>query len=215
MEYGIKTETIIQISAYLQDRILVFTIIVWIALPGNLNTQQENKEGLPMQVYEGIQLRRSIRQYDKKPIEKETIEKLLRAAMQAPSAANQQPWEFLVVENDETLQKLSTAHVYATPMKNAALAIIVLAKEEGLRFPQYWQQDLAAATQNILLAAVELGLGAVWMGVAPEEDRMTYIQELFQLPQGVKAFAMLAIGYSSDNKFIDRFDANRIHYEKY
>ena len=168
-----------------------------------------------MHVYEGIQLRRSIRQYDKKPIEKETIEKLLRAAMQAPSAANQQPWEFLVVENQETLQKLSSAHTYATPMKNAALAIIVLAKEEGLLFPQYWQQDLAAATQNILLAAVEFGLGAVWMGVAPEEDRMAYIKELFQLPQGVKAFAMLALGYSSGNTFKDRFDADRIHYEKY
>ncbi len=168
-----------------------------------------------MNVYEGIQLRRSIRQYEKKPIEKENIEKLLRAAMQAPSAANQQPWEFLVVENPETLQKLSNAHTYATPMKNGALGIIVLAKEEGLLVPQYWQQDLAAATQNILLAAVELGLGAVWMGVAPEEDRMAYVKDLLQLPQGVKAFAMVALGYSSDNKFTDRFDTSRIHYEKY
>lgn len=168
-----------------------------------------------MNVYEGIQLRRSIRQYDKRLIEKEKIEKLLRAAMQAPSAANQQPWEFLVVENPDTLENLSKAHTYATPMKNAALGIIVLAREDGLLFPQYWQQDLAAATQNILLAAVELGLGAVWMGIAPEEDRMTYIRELFHLPQGVKAFAMLALGYSSGNAFKDRFDASRIHYEKY
>lgn len=168
-----------------------------------------------MNLYEGIQKRRSIRQYENRPIEKEKIEKLLRAAMQAPSAANQQPWEFLVIEKNETLQKLSNAHLYATPIKDAALCIIVLAREEGLRFPQYWQQDLAAATENILLTAVELGLGTVWMGVAPEEDRMAYIKELFQLPEGVKAFAMLAVGYSSDNKFEDRFDISRIHYEKY
>jgi nitroreductase len=168
-----------------------------------------------MNLYEGIQRRRSIRHYDKRPIEKEEIEKLLRAAMQAPSAANQRPWEFIVVENKETLQKLSNAHLYATPIKNASLGIIVLSREDGLIYPQYWQQDLAAATENILLEAVELGLGAVWKGVAPEEDRMAYIKELFQLPQGVKAFAMLAVGYSSDNKFEDRFDASRIHYEKY
>lgn len=168
-----------------------------------------------MNLYEGIQQRRSVRRYENRPIEKEKIEKLLRAAMQAPSAANQRPWEFLVIENKETLEKLSTAHLYATPIKDAALSIIVLSREEGLQFPQYWQQDLAAATENILLAAVELGLGTVWMGVAPEEDRMSYIKELFQLPDGVKAFAMLAIGYSSDNKFEDRFDASRIHYEKY
>lgn len=168
-----------------------------------------------MNLYEGIQRRRSIRQYDKSPIEKEKKEKLLRAAMQAPSAANQQPWEFIVVENKETLHKLSKAHVYATPMKDAALGIIVLSKVDSLVFPQYWQQDLAAATENILLEAVELGLGAVWMGVAPEEDRMTYITELFKLPQSVRPFAMLAVGYSSGNTFIDRFDASRVHYEKY
>lgn len=168
-----------------------------------------------MELYEGIQKRRSIRRYENRPVEKEKIDRLLRAAMQAPSAANQRPWEFIVVENKETLQKLSKAHVYATPMKEAALGIIVLLREAGLPFPQYCQQDLAAATENILLAAVDLGLGAVWMGVAPEEDRMTYIKELFQLPQGVSAFAMLAIGYSGDNVFTDRFDAARIHYEKY
>lgn len=169
-----------------------------------------------MNLYEGIQKRRAIRKYEKRSIEKEKIEKLLRAAMQAPSAANQQPWEFIVVENKETLEKLSEAHLYAKPVKEAPLAILVLSKrEDDLIFPQYWQQDLAAATENILLAAVELGLGAVWMGVAPEEDRMNYIKELFQLPQGVKAFAMLSVGYSSDNKVVDRFDASRIHYEKY
>lgn len=168
-----------------------------------------------MNVYEVIQKRRSIRNYEKRPVEKEKIEKLLKAGMQAPSAANQQPWEFIVVEDKETLQKLSNAHIYAGPIKNASLGIIVLLNEKYLTFKQYCQQDLAAATENILLAAVELGLGAVWMGITPEEDRMAFMKEFFNLPQGIEAFAMLAIGYSSDNKFEDRFDKTRIHYEKY
>ena len=168
-----------------------------------------------MNVYEGIQQRRSVRRYEPRPVEKETIERLLRAAMQAPSAANQRPWEFIVVENKDTLAKLAKAHPYASPMQEAPLGIIVLSNEAGLKFPQYWQQDLAAATQNLLLAAVENGLGAVWMGVAPEEDRMKYITELFQLPSGVTPFAMLALGYSGENHFVDRFEANRIHYENY
>ena len=168
-----------------------------------------------MNLYKAIQNRRSIRTYDNKPVKKGEIEKLLRSAMQAPSAANQQPWEFIVIENKETLEKLSSAHLYAGPMKNAALGIIVLANKEKLIFPSYWQQELAAATENILLEAVELGLGAVWMGIAPEEDRMTYIKKLFDLPPGVEAFAMLALGYTSNNKFEDRFNAGKIHYEKY
>ncbi|QDR79947.1 nitroreductase family protein [Sporomusa termitida] len=168
-----------------------------------------------MNLYEGIQTRRSIRQYENRPVEKEIIAKLLKAGMQAPSAANQQPWEFIVVEDKETLIKLANAHMYATPMKNAPLGIIVLLNAKYLIADKYWQQDLSAATENILLAAVELGLGAVWLGLAPAAERMSYIRELFKLPPGVEAFSMLAIGYSPANKFVDRFDSSRIHYEKY
>nr|WP_092074905.1 nitroreductase family protein [Dendrosporobacter quercicolus]NSL49805.1 nitroreductase family protein [Dendrosporobacter quercicolus DSM 1736]SDN20267.1 Nitroreductase [Dendrosporobacter quercicolus] len=168
-----------------------------------------------MNIYEGIQKRRSIRNFETRPVEKEKIEKLLKAGMQAPSAANQQPWEFIVVEDKESLQKLSKAHSYAGPIKNATLGIIVLSNEKYLTFKQYWQQDLAAATENILLAAVELGLGAVWLGIAPEEDRMSFMKDFFKLPESVEAFAMLAVGYSSANKFEDRFDKARIHYETY
>ena len=101
-------------------------------------------------VYEAIKNRRSIRKYEDKPVEKATVEKLLRAAMQAPSAGNQQPWEFIVVENKETLAQMANVSPYATPLKNAAVSIIVLVNKDSLRFPSYWQQDLAAATQNLL-----------------------------------------------------------------
>lgn len=168
-----------------------------------------------MNINEAIKIRRSVRKYEDKPVEKEKIEELLRAAMQAPSAGNQQPWEFIVVENKETLQQLAKASPYAAPVKNAPLGIVVLAKDEFLKFPSCWQQDLSAATENMLLKAVELGLGAVWLGIAPEKERMEFIKALFRLPQGVRPFALLAIGYSSENHFVDRFDASRIHYEKY
>ena len=168
-----------------------------------------------MEVYQAIMKRRSIRKYDDRPVTRDIIERLLRAAMQAPSAANQRPWEFIIVQDREGLEKLSLAHPYAGPVKTAAAAILVLGKKEGMLFPQYWQQDLAAATQNILLAAVEEGLGAVWTGIAPEEDRMAYIKTMFDLPEGVMPFALLALGFSTGNVEHDRFDEARIHYEKY
>lgn len=167
---------------------------------------------------ESIFTRRSIRKYEEKVVEKDKIEKLLRAAMQAPSAGNQQPWEFLVVENKETLGKLSEISPYATMLKEAPLAIIVLSNEEKMKFPEYWQQDLGAATQNILLEAVELGLGAVWLGVAPLKDREDFIRKIFNLPHNIRPFNIIVLGYPKDpqiNKFVDRYEENRVHFEKY
>lgn len=162
--------------------------------------------------------RRSIRSYQEQAIEPEKIEKLLRAAMQAPSAGNQQPWEFIVVQDKNTLEKLAGVSPYAKPVANAPLAFVLLANGEGLRFPEYWEQDLSAATQNILLQAVELGLGAVWLGVAPVKERMDYLKDLFNLPEKVKPFCVIALGYPAagqENKFVDRYDAKRVHYEKW
>ena len=104
-----------------------------------------------------IYIRRSVRSYKEQIVEKEKIDKLLRAAMQAPSAGNQQPWEFIVVQNKNTLEKLSHLSPYAKPVARAPLALVLLANMEGLRFPENWEQDMSAATQNILLEAVELG----------------------------------------------------------
>ena len=111
----------------------------------------------------------SVRKFEDRAVESDKVEQILRAAMAAPSAGNQQPWEFIVVENKETLAQMANVSPYATPLKNAAVSIIVLVNKDSLRFPSYWQQDLAAATQNLLLEAAELGLGAVWLGIAPED----------------------------------------------
>lgn len=163
-----------------------------------------------------IDIRRSIRKYTDQPVSQVEIEKLLRAAMQAPSAGNQQPWEFLVVEDKDMLEKVSKVSPYAGMVKDASLAVIMLGNEERMRFPENWEQDLSAATQNLLLEVADLGLGAVWLGVAPLEDRVTYISELFDLPEHIKPFAIVPVGHpATENKFVDRYDETRVHREKY
>ncbi|ONI37661.1 nitroreductase [Candidatus Epulonipiscium fishelsonii] len=159
--------------------------------------------------------RRSVRDFLEKEVEAEKIEKLLKAGMQAPSAANQQPWEFLVVKGKENLEKLSQAHMYSGPLKNANINVVVLGNTERMRAPDYWQQDLGACTQNILLEAVELGLGTLWCGIAPKEDRVEFIQSLYGLDPNLVPFCVIAVGYpknEDDNKFLDRYDPARISY---
>lgn len=161
-----------------------------------------------------INKRRSIRSYRDKQVEKEKIEQLLRAAMQAPSAYNQQAWEFMVIENKETLQRLSGMSPYATPLEKAPLAIIVLANQDNMKVPECWQQDLGAATENLLLEAVGLGLGGVWLAVAPFDSRISHIKDMFSLPDNIIPYAVIAVGYPVDEmQFIDRYDKTKVHFE--
>ena len=166
-----------------------------------------------------IESRRSIRHFSAKAVEEEKVVKLLKAAMQAPSAGNQRPWEFLVITDEDKRRELAETSPYTGPIARAPLAIVMLANEEGLKYPEYWQQDLAAATENLLLRAVDLGLGTVWMGVSPEEDRMDYVRKTCDLPESVMPFALIACGYPTEdkeqNRLLDRFMEEKIHYEKY
>lgn len=160
--------------------------------------------------------RRSVRKYQNKPVEKEKIEKLLRAAMQAPSAGNQQPWEFLVIQDKAKLKKLSEMSQYSRMLDGAALAVIFLGNTEWIRMMGYWEQDMGAATENLLLEAVALGLGAVWLGVSPMQDRMDYVRKLFDLPENIKPFSIVSVGYpAEESRFTDRYDEKRVHFEKY
>ncbi len=156
--------------------------------------------------------RTSIRQFESKAVEPEKLEKILRAAMQAPTAGNQQAWEFYVVSNKEVLEKLSKSHPYAGPAANAPIAIVVVYKDGG-RFPELNDVDAAIATENIWLEATELGLGAVMLAVAPFEERMKNVDDILDLPQNVHAFAIIPIGYPKKvNPQQDRYDKNKIHY---
>lgn len=159
--------------------------------------------------------RRSVRTFLNKDIESVKIERTLRAAMQAPSAANQQAWKFLVVKGREKLSELSKYNPYAECLKNANIGIIVLWDKSKMILPEHWEQDLGAATQNILLEATEQGLGSVWLGTAPNKDRMKYIQKLYELDETLIPYSVVALGYPQDkstNYFIDRFDENNVCY---
>lgn len=162
-----------------------------------------------------IEERRSVRRFTDEMIDDKTIETLLRAAMQAPSAANQQPWEFLVVRDPKKKEMLSKVSPYAGSIADAPVAIVMLANKERLQFAGNMEQDMGAATENLLLQAADMELGAVWLGVAPVEARMKHIKELFNLPDCFVPYAVVPVGVPDGigNRFIDRFDASRIHFE--
>ncbi|GEQ15853.1 nitroreductase family protein [Clostridium butyricum] len=157
----------------------------------------------------------SVRKFQDVQVENEKCEQILRAAMAAPSAGNQRPWEFIVVKNKETLEKLSKTSPYTSCLEKAPMAIVVLGNDENLKFPEYWQIDLSAAVENMLLEAVHLGLGGVWLGIAPIKERMDKVAEIFQMPDNLHPFAIIPFGYAeSKTPLNDRFELSRVHYEK-
>ncbi len=165
---------------------------------------------------ETINKRRSIRTFTNQKVEEDKLDKILRAGMQAPSAFNQQAWEFVVITDEIVKEELARSNPKANPVKNADLAIITLINKELLKFPSLADQDLAACTQNMLLEVVEQGLGAYWMAIKPVTERMESITKILNLPDNVEPFSLIAVGYSDDeNIFIDRYDATKIHYNKY
>ncbi len=169
-----------------------------------------------MDVIEAIHTRRSIRQYTDQPVSDETVEELLKAAMMAPSAGNEQPWHFIVIRDRSILNRIPSAHPYAEMAPSAQLAILVCGDVKLERYKGFWVQDCSAATQNLLLAAHAMGLGAVWCGVYPAGDRVEGIVRLMGLPENVIPFALIPLGYPAEKKPTpDRFDKTRIRYEKW
>ncbi len=165
-----------------------------------------------------INERRSVRSFLDTAVNEEAVEAMLRAAMQAPSAGNQQPWEFVVVTDQTTREQLAAMSPYTAALNSSPVAIIILAKKEGIMFSGNVPQDLGAATQNLLLEAVNQGLGAVWLGIQPEQDRMDLVSQILNLPDHVSPFAAIAIGHPTKenaNTFVDRFDPDRIHRGQY
>ncbi len=154
----------------------------------------------------------SIRKYQDRPVEKEKTLAILRAAMQAPSAGNQQPWEFYVVTNKEKLTVLSEVHPYAGMTKDAPVAIVAAYRKECI-FPDFAQIDLSIAMENLWLETDAQGLGGVWLGIAPLEERMKSVEEILNIPDSMRAFAIFPYGYpAEERKQQDKFDESRIHY---
>lgn len=156
--------------------------------------------------------RTSIRKYEKREVEQEKVEKILRAAMAAPSAANQQPWEFYVVTDKDVLKALSECSPYAGCTKDAPMAFVVCTRV-NCTIPVYAQIDASASVENLLLEADALGLGAVWLGVAPEKERMDKVAEILDMPASLQAFAIVPCGYPAEMRAQqDRYEEERVHY---
>ncbi len=154
----------------------------------------------------------SIRKYTDEPVEKELIEEILRAGMQAPSTANQQPWEFYVVTDRALCGKLGAVSKPSWPAAGAPV-VIVTAYREASRLSGWAQIDLSICMENMWLAADALGLGAVWLGIAPNEDRMKDVEQLIGMPEGIRAFGLFALGHPAESKEQeDRFKPERIHW---
>lgn len=162
---------------------------------------------------EEIFQRISVRKYEDKAVEKDKIEKVLRAAMAAPSAGNQQPWEFYVVTDKEKIKALSECSPYSGCAANAPVVLVPCYRTEGLMFPEFDTIDLSIATENAWLEITSLGLGGVWLAVAPIEDRVEKVKAVLDIPDSLVPFALLPFGYpAEDRPQQDRYDEARVHF---
>jgi nitroreductase len=167
-----------------------------------------------MDAIEAILSRRSIRKYTSDPVTDEEIEIMLQAGMASPSSGNAQPWHFIVIRDHSTLDEIPKFHPYASMLPGAKAAILVCGDEMLENHPGRWPLDCSAATENILLAAHALGIGAVWVNVHPDEDRVSGIRKLYRLPENIHPVALIALGRPNEQKLSPhRFKPERIHKE--
>jgi len=154
--------------------------------------------------------RRSIRQYTAEPVSEEAIRTLLEAAMAAPSGSNRKPWHFVVVTERQTLDRLAEAHPYGKMLSEATLCIAVCG--DPAISERAWVQDCSAATENLLLAVTSLGLGAVWLGVYPREERIAFTRQILSIPEAIIPLNLISIGHPAEEKEArTQYDEGRVH----
>ncbi|GHU39799.1 nitroreductase [Spirochaetia bacterium] len=164
--------------------------------------------------------RRSVRDFLDKPVEIEKLKSIVHAGLEAPSAHNRRPWEFMVITDKVEREAISDMSPYAKMLPKAAAAIVVCANltlgEQKNPEDTYWIQDCSAATENILLQIEALGLGGVWLGWYPDTQRVTSFSKRFKLPSHIIPFALIAVGYPAKKAAVrDRYDEKLVHWEKW
>lgn len=170
-----------------------------------------------MEALEAIFTRRSIREYQPQSVPEEVLEEVLAAAMQAPSAGNQQSWQFVLVTERRQLIALADVLPFGKMLKSAPLGVVVCGDVERARYRDYWVQDCSAAAQNLLLAAHALGLGGVWLGVYPLVERVNGLKQVLGLPEGVVPLCVIPLGYpaAKPQPAARRFDRSRLHHNRW
>ncbi len=169
-----------------------------------------------MEALEAIFSRRSVRKYTADRVSQEDVQVLLKAGMQAPSAKNEQPWHFVVIDQREMLDAIPAFHPASKMLLDAPVAILVCSDRTLETKRASWLQDCSAATQNILLAAHALGLGAVWLGIFPDSERVFGMQDLLNLPKYVRPVSLVAVGHPAGvPESVDRFQPDRVHHNQW
>ena len=168
-----------------------------------------------MEALKAIMGRRSIRKYTGEKIPDGDIKVLLEAAMNAPSAHNNMPWHFIVVDDREALDKIPVYHPYSKMLEQASHAIVVLGDSQ-LQDTAFWIHDCAAATENMLIAAHAMGYGAVWLGVHPSEALIKGTKDLFEIPDNVTPLGIVSLGVTTVVKPPrNNYDEDRVHNNKW
>ena len=194
--------------------LLVVVLAIVILKTSCMGDQKQDETALKSKaVLENIAERKSIRKYLNKSVEEDKIDAMVKAGMAAPSGMDRRPWEFVVVTDREALDSMAAKLPYAKMLTNAPLAIVVCGDTTR---SSYWYLDCSAATQNVLLAAEALGLGAVWTAAYPYEDRIDVVRQNTGLPENIVPLCVIPIGYpDGPQKAKDKFDPQRVHRNKY
>lgn len=166
-----------------------------------------------MEAMEALFSRRSIRKYTSEAIPEKNINEILEAAMSAPSAGNQQPWHFVIINDRRILDEIPAFHPHSQMLKQAPMAILICGDPSLEKHVGYWIQDCAAATENLLLAIHARELGGVWLGIYPREERVAALRKLLGIPEHVIPFSLISIGRPAESKppRPDRYNPSRIH----
>lgn len=169
-----------------------------------------------MDTLEAIAARRSVRQFTDRPVTDAELDILMRAAMAAPSATNEQPWRFVVVREADRLERLSHATPFARSIAGAGVAVVVCADRLAMRSPGFWVIDCAAAIENLLLAAHAIALGGVWLGVHPVPTFRRAVRRIIEAPPTIVPHSLVAIGHpASIPAAVDRFQPDWVHSERW
>ena len=169
-----------------------------------------------MDTIESILTRRSIRKFTGEPVAEEQLHTILRTGFSAPSAKNTRPWQLLVIRNPQTLQAITKVHPFSSMLPEAGCGVLICGDATANDNQGYLLQDCSAAMENMLLAAHALGLGAVWLGVAPREERIAALRELLSIPEHSHPMALMALGHPAEERPApDRYDAAKVFYERW
>lgn len=187
---------------------IILTIMATSCNNGNSDSKIQTQDAI-----ENIMSRKSVRKYLPKPVEKEKVQTLLKAGMAAPSGKDVRPWEFVVVTDRAVLDSMAAALPYAKMLTGAPMAIVVCGDTTR---SSYWYLDCSAATQNILLAAEALELGAVWTAAYPYDDRMAVVSRYTALPEHIKPLCVIPVGYPAmPHSPKDKWDESKVHENKF